>query len=156
MIYCYADRKASPEKPLSSPVCSRRLQGMYIHSHASYSLKKIFDILKLDLVKVGKAFGIAVPPWVKTSVMIGVEPQTKGATAGGRSRGGSPSGGVTPEAGGSKVDESGQQWNRWCESNGPCMTVEICSMWSKSNLCWYLRCRPMELFWESNTSSSEQ
>ncbi|MBW0538812.1 hypothetical protein O181_078527 [Austropuccinia psidii MF-1] len=36
----------------------------YIQSYASYSLKKIFDVNKLDLNKVGQAFGFTVPPSV--------------------------------------------------------------------------------------------
>ncbi|KAF8350246.1 DEAD-domain-containing protein [Amanita rubescens] len=43
----------------------------YLQSYASYSLKKIFDVNKLDLAKVGKAFGFAVPPRVNLS--MGVE-----------------------------------------------------------------------------------
>ncbi|KZW02079.1 DEAD-domain-containing protein [Exidia glandulosa HHB12029] len=40
----------------------------YLQSYASYSLKKIFDINALDLAKVGKAFGFAVPPRVNVTV----------------------------------------------------------------------------------------
>ncbi|KAH7104510.1 DEAD-domain-containing protein [Auriculariales sp. MPI-PUGE-AT-0066] len=40
----------------------------YLQSYASYSLKKIFDINSLDLAKVGKAFGFAVPPRVNVTV----------------------------------------------------------------------------------------
>ncbi|PFH46984.1 hypothetical protein AMATHDRAFT_153250 [Amanita thiersii Skay4041] len=40
----------------------------YLQSYASYSLKKIFDINKLDLAKVGKAFGFAVPPRVNLNI----------------------------------------------------------------------------------------
>jgi ATP-dependent RNA helicase DDX18/HAS1 len=40
----------------------------YLLSYASYSLKKIFDVKKLDLVKVGKAFGFAVPPRVNVNM----------------------------------------------------------------------------------------
>lgn len=40
----------------------------YLQAYASYSLKTIFDINKLDLRKVGKAFGFAVPPKVNISV----------------------------------------------------------------------------------------
>ena len=36
----------------------------YLQAYASYSLKKIFDMNALDLAKVGKAFGFAVPPRV--------------------------------------------------------------------------------------------
>ena len=40
----------------------------YLQAYASYSLKKIFDVNSLDLAKVGKAFGFAVPPKVNISV----------------------------------------------------------------------------------------
>ncbi|KIY48175.1 DEAD-domain-containing protein [Fistulina hepatica ATCC 64428] len=40
----------------------------YLQAYASYSLKKIFDINKLDLAKVGKSFGFAVPPRVNVNV----------------------------------------------------------------------------------------
>lgn len=40
----------------------------YLQAYASYSLKSIFDVNKLDLVKVGKAFGFTVPPRVNISV----------------------------------------------------------------------------------------
>jgi ATP-dependent RNA helicase DDX18/HAS1 len=40
----------------------------YLQAYASYSLKKIFDVNQLDLAKVGKSFGFAVPPRVNVSV----------------------------------------------------------------------------------------
>lgn len=40
----------------------------YLQSYASYSLKKIFDVNKLDLAKVGKAFGFSVPPRINLTV----------------------------------------------------------------------------------------
>ena len=43
----------------------------YLQSYASYSLKKIFDVNKLDLAKVGKAFGFAVPPRVNVNIGLG-------------------------------------------------------------------------------------
>jgi ATP-dependent RNA helicase DDX18/HAS1 len=36
----------------------------YLQAYASYSLKKIYNVHALDLAKVGKAFGFAVPPRV--------------------------------------------------------------------------------------------
>lgn len=36
----------------------------YLQAYASYSLKGIFDVNSLDLVKVGKSFGFTVPPRV--------------------------------------------------------------------------------------------
>ncbi|KAG0001243.1 ATP-dependent RNA helicase [Modicella reniformis] len=38
------------------------------NSYASYAQKGIFDVNKLDLVKVGKAFGFSVPPKINISV----------------------------------------------------------------------------------------
>jgi ATP-dependent RNA helicase DDX18/HAS1 len=40
----------------------------YLQAYASYSLKKIFDVNQLDLAKVGKSFGFAIPPRVNVSV----------------------------------------------------------------------------------------
>lgn len=40
----------------------------YLQSYASYSLKKIFDVNRLDLKKVAKAFGFSVPPKVNVSI----------------------------------------------------------------------------------------
>jgi len=51
----------------------------YLQAYASYSLKKIFDVNKLDLSKVGKAFGFSVPPRVNVTV---------GGGTGGTGRGG--------------------------------------------------------------------
>ncbi|KII93423.1 hypothetical protein PLICRDRAFT_100557 [Plicaturopsis crispa FD-325 SS-3] len=53
----------------------------YLQAYASYSLKKIFDVNALDLAKVGKAFGFAVPPRVNVNIGGG-----KGATGKKRSR----------------------------------------------------------------------
>ncbi|KAF8226078.1 DEAD-domain-containing protein [Tricholoma matsutake] len=43
----------------------------YLQAYASYSLKKIFDVNALDLAKVGKAFGFAVPPRVNINIGAG-------------------------------------------------------------------------------------
>ncbi|KAF5355971.1 hypothetical protein D9756_004241 [Leucocoprinus leucothites] len=43
----------------------------YLQAYASYSLKKIFDVNQLDLAKVGKAFGFAVPPRVNLNLAPG-------------------------------------------------------------------------------------
>ncbi|THV07559.1 DEAD-domain-containing protein, partial [Dendrothele bispora CBS 962.96] len=40
----------------------------YLQAYASYSLKKIFDVNALDLAKVGKSFGFAVPPRVSLNI----------------------------------------------------------------------------------------
>lgn len=36
----------------------------YLHAYASHSLRSIFDVNKLDLVKVAKSFGFQNPPRV--------------------------------------------------------------------------------------------
>ncbi|OBZ73336.1 ATP-dependent RNA helicase HAS1 [Grifola frondosa] len=41
----------------------------YLQAYASYSLKQVFDINALDLAKVGKSFGFAVPPRVGVNVL---------------------------------------------------------------------------------------
>ena len=46
----------------------------YLQSYASHSLKKIFDINALDLVKIGKAYGFTVPP--KVNLTIGSSQRT--------------------------------------------------------------------------------
>jgi len=40
----------------------------YLQAYASYSLKTIFNVNALDLAKVGKSFGFAVPPRVNVTV----------------------------------------------------------------------------------------
>lgn len=50
----------------------------YLQAYASYSLKKIFDINALDLAKVGKAFGFAVPPRVNVNIGGGKTTTTTG------------------------------------------------------------------------------
>ena len=54
----------------------------YLQAYASYSLKKIFDVNQLDLSKVGKAFGFAVPPRVNVNIGGG----TGGAGRSGKKR----------------------------------------------------------------------
>ena len=55
----------------------------YLQAYASYSLKKIFDVNQLDLAKVGKAFGFAVPPRVNVA-LGGKAPSTKTGSKRGR------------------------------------------------------------------------
>ena len=45
----------------------------YLQAYGSYSLKRIFDVHALDLAKVGKAFGFAVPPKVNLSIGSGLK-----------------------------------------------------------------------------------
>ncbi|KAF9270468.1 DEAD-domain-containing protein [Marasmius fiardii PR-910] len=48
----------------------------YLQAYASYSLKKIFDVNALDLSKVGKSFGFAVPPRVNVNIGASKGPNT--------------------------------------------------------------------------------
>ncbi|KDN39400.1 DEAD-domain-containing protein [Tilletiaria anomala UBC 951] len=45
----------------------------YLQAYGSYSLKRIFDVHALDLAKVGRAFGFAVPPKVNLSIGAGLK-----------------------------------------------------------------------------------
>lgn len=40
----------------------------YLQAYASHSLRSIFDVNKLDLVKVAKSFGFPVPPRVDVTL----------------------------------------------------------------------------------------
>ncbi|TIC67350.1 DEAD-domain-containing protein [Wallemia mellicola] len=57
----------------------------YLQSYASYSLKKIFDVNRLDLKKVAKAFGFSVPP--KVNISLGNSLKTSKDTAGKKGKG---------------------------------------------------------------------
>ncbi|KAF8845395.1 DEAD-domain-containing protein [Paxillus ammoniavirescens] len=54
----------------------------YLQAYASYSLKKIFDINALDLTKVGKSFGFAVPPRININIGGGSGKSTSGRKRG--------------------------------------------------------------------------
>ncbi|CAG8463383.1 20655_t:CDS:2 [Dentiscutata erythropus] len=45
----------------------------YLTAYASYSLKSVFNLNKLDLQKVGKAFGFKIPP--RVNINIGANPK---------------------------------------------------------------------------------
>lgn len=47
----------------------------YLHAYASHSLRTVFDVHKLDLAKVAKAFGFAVPP--RVDVVVGASGRNK-------------------------------------------------------------------------------
>lgn len=55
----------------------------YLQAYGSYSLKRIFDIHSLDLIKVSRAFGFKVPP----KVNLGVGVSLKGSNVQGGKRG---------------------------------------------------------------------
>jgi ATP-dependent RNA helicase DDX18/HAS1 len=44
----------------------------YLQAYASHSLRTIFDVHKLDLVKVAKGFGFSAPPRVDLSLGAGL------------------------------------------------------------------------------------
>lgn len=44
----------------------------YLQSYASHSLKPVFNLEKLDLQRVAKAFGFSTPPGVSLSILKGV------------------------------------------------------------------------------------
>jgi ATP-dependent RNA helicase DDX18/HAS1 len=88
----------------------------YLQAYASHSLKKVFDVTALDLVKVAKAFGFTVPP--KVNLMIGASGKTDRA----QRRNGA---GIKRKSGGDKRDHiekqrgshlaggnDGRQWTR--------------------------------------------
>jgi ATP-dependent RNA helicase DDX18/HAS1 len=54
----------------------------YLQAYASYSLKSIFDINKLDLQLVGKSFGFAIPPKVNISIGTSLKAGKKARKAG--------------------------------------------------------------------------
>ncbi|KAK1834609.1 P-loop containing nucleoside triphosphate hydrolase protein [Podospora conica] len=64
----------------------------YLHAYASHSLRSVFDIHKLDLVKVAKSFGFATPPRVDITLAAGMSRDKK--PAGRRAYGSQPPQGV--------------------------------------------------------------
>lgn len=49
----------------------------YLQAYASYSHKKIFDVNQLDLTKVGRSFGLTVPPRVSLNIAGSGKPEKK-------------------------------------------------------------------------------
>ncbi|KAK1751158.1 hypothetical protein QBC47DRAFT_84973 [Echria macrotheca] len=49
----------------------------YLHAYASHSLRSVFDIHKLDLVKVAKSFGFSTPPRVDITLAAGMSRDKK-------------------------------------------------------------------------------
>ncbi|CDS01909.1 probable HAS1-helicase associated with Set1p [Sporisorium scitamineum] len=56
----------------------------YLQAYGSYSLKRIFDIHKLDLAKVAKAYGFAVPPKVNITIGTGLKGSASSSSGGKR------------------------------------------------------------------------
>lgn len=49
----------------------------YLHAYASHSLRSVFDVHKLDLVKVARGFGFAAPPRVDIQLGAGMAKDRK-------------------------------------------------------------------------------
>ncbi|KAL2192514.1 P-loop containing nucleoside triphosphate hydrolase protein [Corynascus similis CBS 632.67] len=49
----------------------------YLHAYASHSLRSVFDVHKLDLVKVAKGFGFSTPPRVDITLAAGLSRDKK-------------------------------------------------------------------------------
>ncbi|KAJ9646959.1 ATP-dependent RNA helicase has1 [Exophiala oligosperma] len=60
----------------------------YLQAYASHSLRSVFDVNKLDLVKVAKSFGFATPP--RVDIQLGSSMQRDKKHAGRRSFGSQP------------------------------------------------------------------
>ncbi|KAI0397210.1 P-loop containing nucleoside triphosphate hydrolase protein [Xylariaceae sp. FL0594] len=60
----------------------------YLHAYASHSLRTVFDIHKLDLAKVAKSFGFAVPP--RIDLTLGASMSRDKKTQGRRAYGSQP------------------------------------------------------------------
>jgi ATP-dependent RNA helicase DDX18/HAS1 len=50
----------------------------YLQAYASHSLRSIFDVSKLDLVKVARSFGFEAPPRVDISLGAGMKDKKQG------------------------------------------------------------------------------
>ncbi|KIW69201.1 ATP-dependent RNA helicase has1 [Phialophora macrospora] len=60
----------------------------YLQAYASHSLRSVFDVNKLDLVKVAKSFGFASPP--RVDIQLGASLRDKKQNTGRRSYGSQP------------------------------------------------------------------
>ncbi|KIW89337.1 ATP-dependent RNA helicase HAS1 [Cladophialophora bantiana CBS 173.52] len=60
----------------------------YLQAYASHSLRSIFDVNKLDLVKVAKSFGFATPP--RVDIQLGASMRDKKQSSARRSYGSQP------------------------------------------------------------------
>ncbi|KAK4131614.1 DEAD-domain-containing protein [Trichocladium antarcticum] len=49
----------------------------YLHAYASHSLRSVFDVNKLDLLKVAKSFGFSTPPRVDITLSAGLSRDKK-------------------------------------------------------------------------------
>jgi len=62
----------------------------YLHAYASHSLRSVFDINKLDLVKIAKSFGFSTPP--RVDITLGASLSRDKKIQGRRSYGSQPKG----------------------------------------------------------------
>ena len=60
----------------------------YLQAYASHSLRSIFDVNKLDLVKVAKGFGFPTPP--RVDITLGASMSRDKKTQGRRAYGSQP------------------------------------------------------------------
>ena len=44
----------------------------YLHAYASHSLRSVFNVMNLDLAKVGKSFGFSTPPRIDLTLGAGL------------------------------------------------------------------------------------
>ncbi|KAJ5905309.1 ATP-dependent RNA helicase has1 [Penicillium subrubescens] len=65
----------------------------YLQAYASHSLRSVFDVHKLDLVKVAKGFGFSAPPRVDISLGASLSRDKKQEQQGRRTYGSQPKGG---------------------------------------------------------------
>lgn len=59
----------------------------YVRSYDSHSIKDIFDVQSLDLVKVAKSFGFGAPPFVELPISQKVQSREKYTGAGYQQKG---------------------------------------------------------------------
>ncbi|KAK2877838.1 ATP-dependent RNA helicase [Arthroderma sp. PD_2] len=62
----------------------------YLHAYASHSLRSVFDINKLDLVKVAKSYGFVTPP--RVDIALGASMSRDKKVQGRRTYGSQPQG----------------------------------------------------------------
>lgn len=62
----------------------------YLQAYASHSLRSVFDVHKLDLVKVAKGFGFSAPPRIDIQLGAGLSRDKKSEQQGRRTYGSQP------------------------------------------------------------------
>lgn len=64
----------------------------YLQAYASHSLRSVFDVHKLDLVKVAKGFGFSTPPRIDIQLGSSLSRDKKQQQQGRRNYGSQPNG----------------------------------------------------------------